>query len=163
MDWETYQNTDFYKESHPNWDEKESSEIKIENEMRRYLASLDDYRKQVEEEIERQENENEDGEAEECLYDGVLPKDADNEERIVRYITTKLWNGRFRGILKVGSYQECLYARYQYNVECIDSEWDWAGIERVEVKNQDELDEVIEGYMDAAAEIEIYGDYDYEY
>lgn len=156
MDWETYQNSDFYKESHPNWDERKPREERIADEMRRYLAALDGYRKQVEEEIARQESEDE--EAEECLYDGILPKDADNDERIVRYVTTNLWNGRYRGILKVGSFQECLYARYEYNVACIDSEWDWAGIERIEAKDQDDLDDIIAGYREAAAEREIFGD-----
>ena len=162
MNWEEYQNTDFYKESHPYWNYKKSREELIEDEMRGYLANVDAYRKEIEDEISRQESNEDDGVADECLYDNILPKDADTDNKIVRYICTKLWNGRFRGILRIGTYLECLYAKYNYNVACIDSEYDWAGIERIEAKDQDELDEILDGYRESVEYYDIYGD-DYDY
>lgn len=162
MNWEEYENSDWYRESHPNWNEKPSREEKIADEMRRYLFDMDEYKKKVQKEIERQEKENDGDVKDECLLGGILPDDYDNEERIVRYVTKRLWNGRFRGILKIGSYEQCLFARYEYNVACIDSEWDWACIERIEAKDEDDLEDIIVGYHEAAQEAEIYGD-DYDY
>ncbi len=156
MTWEEYQNTDFYKESHHNWNVKESREDKIRNEMRNYLGLIDEYNERVEERIK--ELEEKDEEVPDCLYDGTLPEDADNDKRIVRYITTRLWNGRVRGILRVGTYKECAYAKYNYNFNCIDSEWDWAGIERIEAADEDELSEILDGYRECE-----YYDYDYDY
>lgn len=164
MTWEEYQNTDFYKESHPDWNRRRSKEELIEEEMRDYLTSVDAYRDEIRKEIYLQENKDDgDGEVDECLYNDILPKDADTENRIVRYICTKLWNGRFRGILRIGTYLECLYARYNYNVACIESEYDWAGIERIEAKDQDELDEILNGYRESVEYYDIYGDDDYDY
>lgn len=154
MTWEEYQNTDFYKESHPNWNVKESREDKIRNEMRTYLGCIDSYDQRVQEMIDALEDNEED--IPDCLFDGILPEDADNDKRIVRYITTRLWNGRVRGILRVGTYKECAYAKYNYNFDCIDSEWDWAGIERIEAADEDELSDILDGYRECE-----YDDYDY--
>lgn len=150
MTWEEYENSDWYKESHPNWNYRPSREDMIEEEMRRYLGDLDAYREQINEEIQKQEQESEDGDVDECLYDGVLLEDKDTNEKIVRYVTTKIFNGRVRGILRVGNYKQCLLARYNYNVSCIESEWDWAGIDRVEASSQDELDDILIGYRECA-------------
>lgn len=161
MNWEEFTNTDFYRESHPEEFEKPSREDKIAEEMRRYLGCLDAYNERIFALKEEQENDN-DGDYDPCLDDGVLCEDKDTNERIVRYICTKLWNGRVRGILRVGTYKECLFARYNYNVACIDSEWDWAGIERIEAENEDELDDIIDGYREAEYEYDMYGDDDYD-
>ena len=157
MTWEEYQNSDWYKESHPNWNYRPSREDKIEEEMRSYIGCLDEYREKINQQIEEQEN-TEDGDVDECLYNDSLLEDKDTEDRIVRYVTTKIFNGRVRGVLKVGNYKQCLLARYNYNVACIDSEWDWAGIDRVVASNQDELDDILIGYHECA-----YDDYDYDY
>lgn len=157
MTWEEYENTDFYKESHPNWDYREPREVTIKNEMRDYINSVEEYEKRINDEIERQSEEN-DGEVDDCLRNGILPDDNDTEDKIVRYVTTKIYNGRVKGILKCGTYLQCLYARYEYNLACIGSEWDWAGIERIEAQNWDELDDIICGYRECA-----YDDYDYDY
>ena len=145
MNWEEYENSDWYREAHPDWNYKPTREELIEREMRDYLADIDAYR---EEQRLAEENEDEDGD--------------ENPKKIVTYITTKIWNGRVRGVLCTGSYEKCRYRKYEHNVACIGSEWDWAGIERIEAENQDELEEIINGYMEIEYE-PYYDEYDDEY
>lgn len=156
MTWEEYQNTDFYKESHPDWNERKSKEDLVEEEMRRYIGCLDAYHEKINEQIKKQEEEN--CEVDDCLYKDILLEDKDTEDRIVRYVTTKIFNGRVRGLLGVGNYKQALFRRFKYNVACVGSEWDWAGIERVVAENEDELSDILDGYRECE-----YDDYDYDY
>ena len=153
MNWEEYENSDWYRESHPNWNYKPTREELIEGEMRSYLADLDAYREE-----QRLAEENEDDEDAE----GKVDENGENPKKIVTWITTKIWNGRVRGVLCTGDYEKCRYRKYEYNVACIGSEWDWAGIERIEAENQDELEEIINGYLEIEYE-PYYDDYDDEY
>ena len=158
MNWEEYQNTDFYKEAHQD-DYKETREEKIENEMRRYLGCIDEYRERVNNAIAAYEKEDKDIPYE-SYNNRILPEDCDKEERIVRYVTLRLWNGRMRGILATGNYYKCALAQYNYNVACIDSEWDWASVERIEAKDEEEFDEILIAYREEIEHDDIYG-YDY--
>ena len=159
MTWEEYENSDWYREAHPERFERRSTEDKIEEEMRRYIGCLDEYRERINEQIKMQEEKN-DGDVDPCLYKEILLEDKDTDERIVRYVTTKIFNGRVRGILRVGNYKQCLLARYNYNIACINSEWDWAGIERIVASNEEELDEILIGYRECEYD-DYYDDYDY--
>lgn len=160
MTLEEYHNSDWYKESHPYWNYKPTREEKIENEMRQYLGCIDAYRERVNNVIEAYEKEEKDIPYE-SYNNRILPEDCDSEERIVRYVTLKLWNGRMRGILATGNYYKCALARYNYNVACIDSEWDWASVERIEAKDEDEFDEILISYREEVEHDDIYG-YDYD-
>lgn len=157
MTWEEYENSDWYREAHPERFERRSREDKIEEQMREYLGCMDEYRERIEE--QKKESCDDDGCYPECLDNGILIEDAPTDGRIVRYVTTKIFNGRVRGILRSGTYKECLLARYNYNVACIDSEWDWAGIERIVAENEEELDDILIGYREC--EYDDYYDYDY--
>ncbi len=156
MTWEEYENSDFYREAHPERFERRSKEDLVEEEMRRYIGCLDAYRKKLEE--ERQKFSDEDGDYPPCLDNEILVEDAPDDGKIVEYVTTKIFNGRVRGILTHGSYKKCLLARYNYNVECIESEWYWAGIERITALNHDELEFILFGYREC--EYDDYYDYD---
>lgn len=141
MTWEEYENSDWYKESHPDWNYRPTREEQIENEMRAYLDAIDDYR------------ENDKEKDDELVEQG----------KIVRYVTTKCWNCRVRGLLSSGTFEQCRMRMYDYNVSCIGSEWEHAGIERIVADNEDELEEIINGYIEEAIEYDMYGDYDYDY
>ncbi len=145
MNWEEYQNSDWYREAHPERFERPTKRDKEEELMRGYLWSLDAYREEKRKKQEEEDNDEETTPTVKCTY-----------------IVTKLWNCRVRGILYHGDYESCLYRQYQYNLACIDSEWESAGIKRIEYNDDDELDEILNGYRECEYEFE-YDDYDYEY
>ena len=141
MNWEEYQNSDFYREAHPERFERRSEdELKFEQ-MASCVDDIKDYYA------------NDEQKDEECEENGTH----------VTYVAIKLWNSRFRGILTKGSYEHCRMKTCEYNIACIGSEWDSAGIERIEYEDEDELSDIICGYMDDAMSIEIYGDEYYDY
>lgn len=145
MTWEEYESSDWYREAHPERFERKSKEDKIAEEMRQYLACIDEYNERVEEQKEKYIDEDKD--YPECLDKGITVEDCP-PEGVVTYITTKIFNGRVRGILRQGTYKECLLARYNYNVSCINSEWDWAGVKRITAQDADELDDILIGYRE---------------
>ncbi len=140
MNWEEYQNTDAYKESHPNWNYRPSKAQLKEEEMRKCIADIDEHEKFVAEHF----------------------SDDEENPKIVTYVTTKIRNGRVCGMLGTGAYKECRMRAYEYNLACIGSEYDWAGVERVEAENLDELEDILDGYRELICEsICDYDDYEY--
>lgn len=145
MTWEEFTNSDFYKESHHD-EYRETRDEKEETLMREYLADIDAYRESTEE-----------NESEDPLYD------AEHEEVKTIYFCYKMWNGRIRGILKSGTYEECRKAKYNYDLACIDSDWDYGMVKRIEYHDEEELEEIRVGIADDVCYGDYYGDYDEEY
>ena len=153
MNWEEYTNSDWYRESHQNEFNtyKPSPEQQRITLMRECLSSIEGHRDSVKE-FEY------DGE----VYNSDEYEIVDGELMHVTYLCKRLWNGRYRGFIKNGTFEECVMARYDFNVANIGNEWEWASVEKVLYHDREELDDILCGYMDDAMEIEIYGDYDYD-
>ena len=70
MTWEEYENSDWYREAHPERFEKRSREDLIEDEMRRYLGCMDEYRARIAKQKKEFSDENDD--YPECLDNDIL-------------------------------------------------------------------------------------------
>ena len=151
MNWEEYTNSDWYRESHQESYYRPTEEEQRMTLMRECISSIDEHRDTVKE-----------FEYEDEIYNSDEYDIVDGELMHVTYICKRLWNGRFRGIIKNGTFEECVMARYDFNVANIGNEWEWASIERIVYRDKDDLDDIRCAYMDDAMEIEIYGDYDYD-
>lgn len=163
MNWEEYQNTDWYRESHQS-DDYRTKEERIadekENLMRNYLSDLDEYREQHDGYFETS-----DGELyEKTDYELV---EVEGEEPVVMrvtYVCCTTWNGRVNGMLCSGSYQHCRMKKYEYDLSHMNSEWQWAAVEKITYSTNDELEEILDGYRELACEPYCdYDDYDYDY
>lgn len=149
MNWEEYENSDWYREAHPERFEKPTRAQQVENLMRDYLSDIDEFRKQISDEETFEHN----GEVYECssheLVEGVVMN--------VAYVCAPTWNGRVRGVLACGSYEECRLKKYEYDLAHLNSEWEWACVEKITYTNDDELDDILIGYRECE-----YEDYAYD-
>ena len=135
MTWEEYTNTDFYREAHHD-DYRETREEKEENLMREYLADIDAYRETCSEFAADNADE------EDPLYK------AEHSDVKSTYICCKMWNGRITGILKTGNYEVCRKAKYDHDLACIDSQYDYGMVKRIEYHDDDELEQILDGYRE---------------
>lgn len=150
MNWEEYLDSDFYKESHHD-DYHETREHKEEMLMREYLADIDAYRENCRD-----------------FADGNVDEDdpqCDAEHSTTKsiYICCKMWNGRIRGILKTGGYEECRKAKYDHDLACVDSQYDYGMVEHIEYTDDDELEAILDGYREECCGGGFWDYYDEEY
>lgn len=148
MNWEEYENSDFYRESHPEKFERESPIDKerrlTEDEMRTYLGRIDEYRKR------RQDDE------EKAYEQGEEPKREN-------WVAIATWNFKPCGVLAAGDFETCALACYKHNVACIHSDWDYSRLERMS-DDPEEFDEELIALRDDIAGFECgYYDYDEEW
>lgn len=132
MNWEEYENSDWYREAHPERFERESPQDKelrlTEDEMRTYLSRIDEYRERI---AAKEED------------------SCDNEEEPKRenWVAIATWNCRPRGILAAGDFEKCALACYKHNIACIHSDWDYSCMERMS-DDPEEFEEELIGLMD---------------
>ena len=155
MTWEEYENSDWYRESHPNEDYR-SPEEKLRDKkaelMRECVYDIDNYRKQTNGYIEHN------GE----LYEKTSHRLVEDTVLNTTFVCAKTWNGRVRGIICSGSYEQCRMAAYEYDVANINNEWEWACVEEITYSNEDELDDILNEYRELSCEPYYdYDDYDY--
>lgn len=158
MSWEAFQNTDWYRESHPDWDRKPTTEELKEGCMREYINAVDSYRERMREQAEAFAEKYDGAEFDDsCEYDengNVIAK--------ATYVCTKIRNGHVYGLLGRGTYEQCQMRKYEFNLANIHNEWELAGVERITYTSEDELDDILIGYREAAYEYDMYG-YDDDY
>lgn len=161
MTWEEYQNTDFYKESHPDWNHKPSDAELKEELMRSCLSDIDYHR----EELKKNQFIEVDGEEYDQIDDGEVYVTEEGKVLKVTYVCASTWNGRMNGLLGEGDYESCRMRKYEYDLANMRNEWQWACIEKVTYETDEELEEILDGYRelsyDSICDYDDYDDYDY--
>ena len=151
MNWEEYQNTDFYRESHQSKPDLRSQQQKTNDKreelMRNYIVSIDCHDFDNDGDVYHEDT---------AMFTRTL------------YAAVKMYGRRTVGFLGYGDYRQAMMLVYDYNVSCINDEWSFARVEKIVVEGstESELEEALEdtllGYRELSFEMSMeYEDFDW--